>query len=59
MRIGVVGAGYVGLVAGICLAEMGNVVTIVDNNPDKIDLLRTGHSPHFEPGLDELRVRNQ
>ncbi len=59
MRIGVIGAGYVGLVAGICLAEMGNSVVIVDNDANKIDLLKAGHSPHYEPGLDELRMRNQ
>lgn len=59
MRIGMIGAGYVGLVAGICLAEMGNTVTIVDRDQGKIDLLRAGQSPHYEPGLDELRSRNQ
>ncbi len=59
MRIGVVGAGYVGLVAGVCLAEMGNAVMVVDNDAAKIDTLRAGRSPHYEPGLDELRIRNQ
>ena len=59
MRISVVGAGYVGLVAGVCLAEMGNSVMVVDSDERKIELLNSGRSPHFEPGLDELRVRNQ
>lgn len=59
MRIGVVGAGYVGLVAGTCLAEMGNSVVIVDSDRRKVDLLRSGHTPHYEPGLDELRKRSQ
>ncbi len=59
MRIGVVGAGYVGLVAGVCLAEMGNAVMVVDNDPVKIETLQSGRTPHYEPGLDELRMRNQ
>lgn len=59
MRIGVVGAGYVGLVAGICLAEMGNSVVIVDSDREKIVKLRSGRLPHYEPGLEELRERNQ
>lgn len=58
MRIGVVGAGYVGLVTGTCLAEMGNHVSIVDISEDKIKCLREGRSPHFEPGLDQLLQRN-
>lgn len=58
MQIGVLGAGYVGLVTGTCLAEMGNHVTIVDISEKKIACLREGKSPHFEPGLDELLSRN-
>ncbi len=58
MQIGVLGAGYVGLVTGTCLAEMGNHVTIADISEHKIECLRKGRSPHFEPGLDELLVRN-
>ncbi len=58
MRIGVLGAGYVGLVTGTCLAEMGNHVHIVDIAEDKISSLKEGKSPHFEPGLDELLKRN-
>ncbi len=59
MRIGIVGAGYVGLVAGVCLAEMGNNVTIVDKDKEKIELLHSRRLPHFEPGLGELCLRNQ
>ena len=58
MRIGIIGAGYVGLVTGTCLAEMGNHVHITDIDEDKISCLRQGKSPHFEPGLDELLKRN-
>jgi UDPglucose 6-dehydrogenase len=58
MHIGIVGAGYVGLVTGVCLAEMGNAVTLADVAADKIAKLRAGKSPHFEPGLDELLSKN-
>ena len=58
MHIGVLGAGYVGLVTGTCLAEMGNHVHIVDIAEEKIARLREGKSPHFEPGLGELLKRN-
>ena len=58
MRIGVIGAGYVGLVTGTCLAEMGNDVTVVDIDPQKVETLRLGKSPHYEPGLDDLLERN-
>ena len=59
MRIGVVGAGYVGLVAGTCLAEMGNHVHVVDVKSDVIATLRSGRVHYFEPGLEELLRRNQ
>jgi UDPglucose 6-dehydrogenase len=58
MKIGVIGAGYVGLVAGACLAEMGNDVVIADRDKEKIELLRAGRTPHFEPGLGEICARN-
>jgi UDPglucose 6-dehydrogenase len=59
MRIAVVGTGYVGLVVGACLAENGNQVVCVDNDPAKIRLLRRGKLPIYEPGLEELVRRNR
>lgn len=58
MNIGVIGAGYVGLVTGTCLAEMGNDVVCVDIDPKRIETLRRGKSPIYEPGLEELLKRN-
>lgn len=58
MKISVIGAGYVGLVTGTCFAEMGNDVVCVDIDPKKIDMLKRGRSPIYEPGLDELIRRN-
>jgi UDPglucose 6-dehydrogenase len=58
MRIAIVGTGYVGLVTGTCLAETGNDVICVDCDPRKIDLLRRGQVPIYEPGLAELVARN-
>jgi UDPglucose 6-dehydrogenase len=58
MRIVVIGAGYVGLVTGTCLAETGNSVVCVDCDRKKIDLLNRGHIPIYEPGLAELVARN-
>ncbi|MFA6989616.1 MAG: UDP-glucose/GDP-mannose dehydrogenase family protein [Candidatus Gastranaerophilaceae bacterium] len=54
MKICVVGTGYVGLVAGTCLAEMGNDVICVDKDQNKLNKLRQGIIPIYEPGLDEL-----
>jgi UDPglucose 6-dehydrogenase len=54
MKISIVGAGYVGLVTGVCLAEIGHHVICVDSNKDKIAKLRQGKSPIYEPGLDQL-----
>jgi UDPglucose 6-dehydrogenase len=58
MRIAVVGAGYVGLVTGTCLAESGNDVVCVDVDERKIAMLQEGRSPIYEPGLEELVQRN-
>ena len=58
MKISVVGAGYVGLVTGTCLAETGSDVVCVDCDRKKIDILNRGHIPIYEPGLAELVARN-
>ncbi|HEX7139996.1 MAG TPA: 2-dehydropantoate 2-reductase N-terminal domain-containing protein, partial [Vicinamibacterales bacterium] len=58
MKIAVVGTGYVGLVLGACLAENGNTVICVDKDQSKMDTLRAGRMPIYEPGLEELVRRN-
>ena len=58
MKITVVGAGYVGLVTGACLAEMGNHVVCLDVDPRKIAMLQRGELPIHEPGLDAVVQRN-
>ena len=59
MKIAVVGTGYVGLVAGACLAESGNDVICVDSDDAKVRTLRRGRMPFYEPGLEELVRRNR
>ena len=58
MRIAVVGTGYVGLVTGTCFADSGNTVTCLDIDAEKIAMLNRGEVPIYEPGLQELVVRN-
>lgn len=57
-NIAVIGTGYVGLVAGACLADMGNNVICVDNDINKLNMLRSGDIPIYEPGLEELVLAN-
>ena len=59
MQICVVGIGYVGLVTSVCLAEAGNNVVCVDNDSEKIDGLKNGVIPIYEPGLTEMVERNE
>jgi UDPglucose 6-dehydrogenase len=58
MRITIIGSGYVGLVSGACLADLGNDVMCLDIDQRKIDTIRAGEMPIYEPGLKELVLRN-
>ncbi len=58
MRIAMIGAGYVGLVSGACFAEFGVDVTVMDVDPDRIEGLRAGRMPIYEPGLEKLVAEN-
>ncbi|MGH6617935.1 MAG: UDP-glucose dehydrogenase family protein [Alphaproteobacteria bacterium] len=58
MRISVIGTGYVGLVTGVCLAEVGHDVTCVDVDPVKVQTIRSGKTPIFEDGLEPLLQRH-
>jgi UDPglucose 6-dehydrogenase len=59
MRLTIFGSGYVGLVTGACMAEMGNDVICVDIDAEKIERLRSGDVPIYEPGLEAIIQRNQ
>ena len=59
MKIAVIGSGYVGLVAGACLAENGNDVSCIDKDAAKVRMLQRGRIPIYEPGLEELVKRNR
>lgn len=54
MRVCVIGTGYVGLVTGACLAHIGHDVVCIDNNEEKVKIMKAGQSPIFEPGLSEI-----
>jgi UDPglucose 6-dehydrogenase len=54
MRVCVIGTGYVGLVTGVCLSHIGHQVICIDNNEEKVKLMKSGQSPIYEPGLSEL-----
>ena len=58
MKLCMIGTGYVGLVSGVCFADLGNHVVCVDKDKNKIDKLNSGISPIYEPGLNELIKKN-
>lgn len=59
MKICMIGAGYVGLVSAACFSEFGWTVTCVDKDPERLQQMEQGKSPIYEPGLDELLIRNK
>ena len=58
MRVTVAGTGYVGLVTGVCLSELGHQVTCIDIDQEKINQLQSGESPIYEDGLESLLSNN-
>lgn len=59
MNITIIGSGYVGLVTAVCLADLGNDICCLDLDQRKIDLLNEGHIPIYEPGLENLIIKNK
>ena len=59
MNICVIGTGYVGLVVGTCLSEMGNTVICIDNDEKKLEKLKNGIVPIFEPALEEMIISSR
>ena len=57
MQVSIVGAGYVGLVSGACLAEQGHNVTCIDSDPNRVSQIDDGKAPFYEPGLDDILSR--
>ena len=58
MRIAIIGTGYVGLVSGACLSEFGHEVICIDKDANKVETLRAGGIPIYEPGLDDVVAIN-
>ena len=58
MKIAMIGTGYVGLVSGVCFSDFGHEVICVDKDPRKVEMLKKGQVPIYEPGLDTLMEKN-